>query len=483
MTTPARHRRLAFAAGLTLFAVTGVGEARAQGPGAPGGPCSLEFENTPNSRLSISRLPSGKSNTFLGGGVVAHCANQPITLKSDSAEYYGDRDVLYLVGSVHYQEPRATVDSRRMTYFHAEERLLAEGDVVAVLPSGTSMRGPEATYFRPTAGRPQARLIATGRPRMSLVQRDSAGRAQEPVGLVADRVFMDGDSLVYAGGTVEITRSDLDARGDSAFLDSGREFARLMKTPSIVGKGQRVFRLSGSRIDLFSHQRQLQRVLSVQNAKATSEDMTLTSDTLDLRVVANKLDRAVAWGPGRAHVVSTANDIVADSLDVFMPGQQIREVHALRNAFAQSVPDTAKIRTTERDWLRGDTIIARFDSVPSADTTKRPRVREVVATGAARSFYHLASRSGDRNRPAINYVRGREITVAFRDQAVNTVTVYDKAAGLYLEPSDSTAARATPGVAADSARAGNRPAGARPATTSPARRGVRRPTRIPPTSP
>jgi lipopolysaccharide export system protein LptA len=463
-----------------LAIVASAGRAGAQTPGGPSGPCALEFENTPNSRLTISRLPSGKSNTFLGGGVVAHCANQPITLRSDSAEYYGERDVLYLVGSVHYQEPRATVDSRRMTYFHLEERLLAEGDVVAVLPSGTSMKGPQATYYRPTAGRPQARLYATGRPHMSLVQRDSSGRAQEPVGLVADRVFMDADSLVYAGGKVEITRSDIDARGDSAFLDSGKEFARLMRSPSIVGKQQRTFRLSGERIDLWSRQRQLERVLSVANARASSEDMTLTSDTLDMRVADNRLQRAVAWGKGRARVVSASNDIIADSLDVVMPGQQLREVHALRNAYAQSVPDTTKIRTSERDWLRGDTIIARFDSLPAADTSKRPKVREVVATGAARSFYHMASRTGDASRPAINYVRGREITVAFRDQAVSTVTVLDKAVGMYLEPSDSTKT-ALPAAGATPAGRG------RGTTTAPARPTTRRPaglpTRIPGTRP
>ena len=470
--------RGSLAVAVVLALCAGASGLRAQGPGAPGGPCDLEFENTPNSRLSITRLPSGKSNTFLGGGVVAHCANQAITLRSDSAEYYGERDVLYLIGSVHYQEPRATVDSRRMTYFHQEERLLAEGDVVAVLPSGTSMKGPTAIYYRPTAGRPQAKLLATGRPHMSLAQTDSSGRAQEPVGLVADHVFMDADSLVYAGGKVEITRSDIDARGDSAFMDSGKEFARLMRSPSIVGKQQRTFRLSGSRIDLWSRQRQLERVLSVGGARATSEDMTLTSDTLDMRVTANRLERAVAWGPGRAHVVSSANDIIADSLDVLMPGQQLREVHALRDAFAQSVPDTTKIRTSEKDWLRGDTIIALFDTVPSADTTKRPQIRQVVATGAARSFYHMASRQGNRDRPAINYVRGREITVAFLDQAVHTVTVMDKAAGMFLEPSYTTKA-AVPAAAAAP--------GAQPATTP--RRGIRtpasrgRPPRTPATSP
>jgi len=369
---------------------------------------------------------------------------------------------------VHYAEPRVTVNSRRMSYFRLEERLIAEGDVDAVLPTGTSMRGPIAEYYKQTPSRPRTRMVATGRPRISLAQRDSSGRVGEPVLLVAERVVLDGDSLVYASGRVEITRTDVEAAGDSAFMDSGREFARLMRSPSIVGRTDRPYRLSGSVIDLHSRQRVLQRVVSAGKASAVSEDqgMTLTSDTIDLRVVQNRLDRAFAWGPSRAHVVSPGNDIRSDSLDVIMPGQKVREVRAVRKAYAQTQPDTTRIRTSERDWLRGDTIVARFDSVAATDTSRRPRVREVVATGAASSFYHIASKNGDPTRPAINYVRGGAITVAMRNQAVQTVTVVDSATGVYIEPVADTSSRRAPGAAGASPatpRSGAAPA-ARPAT-------------------
>jgi hypothetical protein len=86
----------------------------------------------------------------------------------------------------------------------------------------------------------------------------------------------------------------------------------------------------------------------------------------------------------------------------------------------------------------------------------------------------MASRAGDPKRPAINYVRGREITVAFRDQAVNTVTVLEKAVGMYLEPSDSAQAAAAARAAAAGAAA---PGGARPAAGAPTRGGLRTPAR------
>ena len=451
-------------------------DARAQG--APQ-QCDLVFTNTPETRVTLVKQVSGQYNTFSGGGVVAHCQNQDVTLKADSAEYYSDLATVLLIGNVHYTETRAKVDSRRMTYYQNEQRLLAEGDVDAVLPSGSTMTGPRAEYFRAIPNvRPRTLLNATGRPHISLVQTDSTGKPAEPVKVVATTVKMDGDSLVYASGEVEIDRVDISARSDSAFLDGSREFARLMRAPIVRGKGTRPFTLQGSVIDVYSKQKQLQRVVAAQKAVAVSDSLRLTSDSIDLRVTANRLDRAFAWGKSRAHAVTPDRDILADSIDVFMPAQRVREVRAVRGAYAQSAPDTAKIRSGERDWLRGDTIVALFDSVPTADTTKRPRVREVVASGAAQSFYHMASRAGDPKRPAINYVRGREITVAFQDQAVNTVTVLDKAAGLYLEPSDSTrAAVAGPGAAQPTAGTPTRGT-----TRTPARRGrVPRPPTTPPT--
>src|SRR5688572_5380596 len=152
------------------------------------------------------------------------------------------------------------------------------------------------------------------------------------------------------------------------------------------------------------------------------------------------MDRVYAWGRSRARAVSPEYDIVADSLDVRMPGQRVREVFAVRDAFAQSTPDSTRMRSTEKDWLRGDTIITRFDTVAAAgDTARRPRIRDLVARGSARSYYQVASREGRSAPPAINYVRGRVIAVTFQDQEVEQVTITDQAAGIYLEAPQAAA--------------------------------------------
>ena len=116
---------------------------------------------------------------------------------------------------------------------------------------------------------------------------------------------------------------------DSAFIDQPRETMRLMRNPVIHGKKEKPYTLSGDLIDLFSTNKKLHRVLSQSNAKAVSDSMTLTSDTLDLRVVNDVLEHAYAWGrKTRAHVVSPSQNMLADSLDVSMPGQRVQRVRA-----------------------------------------------------------------------------------------------------------------------------------------------------------
>jgi hypothetical protein len=397
--------------------------------------CLFIFSNPAGSPLSMVRQPSGTFNWYLGRRPTGRCQEQQITVVADSVEYYGDARLLYLIGNVDYREPRLTLRSRRLTYWLNDEHLRAEGNVDATLPSGTKLTGQEADYYRPAPGiRTASRMIAPRRPTILLVETDSTGRRSEPTTLIANTVIMDNDSLVYASGRVVITRTDVIARGDSAFMDGGREYARLMKTPQIDGKGDDPFTLTGTLVELYGSQRMLSRVVSSGKARAVSRDVTLTADTLDLRLTDRKMDRVHAWGRSRARAVSPEYDIVADSLDVRMPGQRVREVVAVREAFAQSTPDSTRVRSTEKDWLRGDTIIARFDTAPAPrDTARRPRIRDLVAHGNARSFYQVATREGRAAPPAINYVRGRVITVTFEEQEVSQVNITDQAAGVYLE--------------------------------------------------
>jgi lipopolysaccharide export system protein LptA len=412
----------------------------AQEPAAPTGQCQLDVAARDTSNpggLTRTTQPSGMVNLYAGGGVIARCPAQNMTLTADSGEYYGDRRLLHLIGNVHYVEPRLTLDSRLANYFMAEERLEAQGDVHALLPSGTTMDGPRMDYYRVAPGiRDQTSMIATGRPTIKVVQLDSTGKPGEPVTIIANTVTMRGDSTVFASGKVEITRPDVLAKGDSASLDSRSEFARLMRGPSITARGDRPFVLTGTVIDLYGKTRMVDRVISRGNAKSVSNDATLTADTLDFRMNDGRLQRVYGWGESRSRAANPAYDIVADSLDVRMPEQRLREVHAVGDAYAQSVPDTTRLHTTDHDWLRGDTIFAYFDSSTAVvnDSASQPGIETLVAVGHARSYYQIAPRDTAAIGPAINYVRGDRIDVAFANRAVDSVTIIGQATGVYADP-------------------------------------------------
>ena len=433
-----RLRRIA-AATLSSFALVcgAVASARAQQVQAK--QCLLQYESSSgNTRTNAIKLPSERYNVFQGGGVTYHCEGQGNTLIADSAEYYGDNALLYMIGNVHYTENRAKVDSDRMTYFQLEDRLNAEGNVNVRTPSGTTIKGPVIDYYRATTARPLARTIASQRPHMSIIQKPAATdkKPGEPTEVDANTIVAEGDNLVYASGNVQIGTPDLIAKSDSAFLDGTREFARLMRTPSVESRKGRPFTLTGGIIDLYSKNKLLERVVATPTGHVLSQDLELLADSVDLRVKNNQLQEVMAWGSkSRAKALSPDREITADSIDALMPAQRLREVRAIGKAYANSAPDTAHIVSEARDWMRGDSVIAEFDSAAAGDTTSRPKPKRILANGNASSYYQMAT-SGVKTKtiPNVNYVRGRIITVLFEDKAVSKVDVTDKASGVYLEP-------------------------------------------------
>lgn len=391
------------------------------------------------------RGPQGRDTTWMGGGVDAKCEGTDQRVLSDSAEHYSEKKLLLLIGHVHYTEARLKLDADRLTYYLGDERLVAEGNVVGVTNTGTRFTGPHADYLRPAVGiRTKSHLVAEPRSNIWVSPQDAGKGSKDSVNIQADRIIMDNDSLIYAKGVVVIERPDLLSTSDSAFVDKYTEFARLTLTPKVVGRGDRHFTLDGDIIDIYSRQHEVERVKSRGHALATSDDINLKSDTIDLRLSGQKLQRAYAWGPSRAHAHSKDQDITADSIDVLMPDQVLRTMRSVGRAVAESQPDSLKIASKKLDRLEGNTIIAEFDSLTAADTTKQPAIHEITALGTpimrAKSYYQIA-RGGEpvTTRPNVNYVLGDTINVAFRKRQVYEVHVWGHGEGFYDELAADTA--------------------------------------------
>lgn len=418
--------------------------------------CVLDFTNTLETRAIYQRLPDSTSLTFIGGGVVANCQGEKNQIRADSAEQFQASGVLNLIGNVVYEEPnKIRIESQHATYFTKEQRLLADGNVVATqLSSGSQFRGISIDYLRSIPGtRPNSRLFAPNRPTVRLLEKDSLGKAAPPILVTGDNMVDEADSLLYVWGNVQVVRNALVGESDSASFNKQSELARMIRNARVTNREKdEPFRLSGDTVDMFSKNRKLERVVALHNGNASNNDVVMQSERLDLFFNEQKLDKAYASGEGRSKATTSTQFLEADSLYIRMPDQRVREVKAIGDAIATGKPDTLKIKSNDRDVLRGDTVSAWFDSTQTPnDTTQRARMREVHAIGNASSFFQIPNKLGPTAPASLNYVRGKIIHVVFDSGQVRDVTVDSAASGLYLEPvpdslKDSTKAKVAPAV-------------------------------------
>ncbi len=402
--------------------------------------CVLDFTQSPaESRLTYRSFNPQTNATYIGGGFVGFCQGENNRLSADSAEQYTGADVINLFGNVVYEEPgKIRINAVRATYFTREQRLFADGGIVATqLESGSTFTGPSIDYFRPIPGvRPSSKLLAPGRPTARLIEKDSTGKPTVPIVITANTMQDEGDSLLYAWGAVSITRNSITSTSDSASYDRTGEKMRLIRQAQVTNDdGKKSFKLVGDTIELYSRERVIERVVSLHDANATNEDFNMKAEKIDMRLVDQKLNRAYAFGKGRATATTTQQELIADSIEIFLPDQRVREVRAVGTAITTGVPDTLKIKSPDRDVLRGDTVIATFDSVTvPADTAQQAKIRKIEAQGNASSLFQIASKQGPQFPPAINYLRASTIVVSFDTGRVRNVVADSSATGRYLEP-------------------------------------------------
>ncbi|HEX5385401.1 MAG TPA: hypothetical protein VFW66_01745 [Gemmatimonadales bacterium] len=415
----------------------------ARGAAAQGTPaadrCTLQIDNVDRQGIAVE-TPQG-TNYFAGGNVRLRCRNSAITMRSDSVASYAG-NVVEFIGDVRYRDSTLTMDADRGTYYRAAERWEARGHVKTQnLKTGSTLEGPSLDYYRTVQGvRDTTQLYAVSRPRIAYAAKDSAGAPAEPYIIVADRVRIKGDDQVWGGGKVTIDRSDFAARGDSLRLDTGKgsDGTLLGERPELHGLGADTFDLSGRRIDFKLKDRELTFVLAQHDSKAVNKDWTLVADTIALDVDHRKLERTRAWGDSlRPVATSPDHEIRADSLALDTPGQQLEEARAFRRAWLGGAVDSA---TKERDWLAGDTVVARFAPHDSAGQ-ERTVLTRLVARDSARSYRVERDPKKPAERPSVSYARADEIVITLKPDGsdrADLVELHGHVHGAELEPSNDT---------------------------------------------
>jgi hypothetical protein len=347
---------------------------------------------------------------------------------SDSVAHYVRLGRADFTGSVWFRDSTVELTAQRASYFEADDRVEAYGNVVLRnRETGSELTGPNMTYWRPLPGvRDAAELYATRRPLVEYLP--TGNNTQEPYLIRAAQVRLRGDNQAWAGGAVTIDRSDFSAQADSTVLDIGTGEGLLIGHAAAAGTDSASYDLRGRRIAFRLVDDQLNWVQAQGLADATSSEWRIVGDTIEFNVADDMIQSGMVWGDStRPRAMSAKYTVNADSLAIDSPAQILTEVRGFGSARATAKADSLD---GEADWMAGDTLIVRFDSTVTGSRT----ISELVAAGNARAFYRIFDEEDSTATPALNYSRGERIVALFEDETVFKVDVVGAADGVYLAP-------------------------------------------------
>lgn len=457
-------------------------------------PGTCELVDSRNARLE-GKEPNAIG--YISGPLLVTCSAGE-RLRADSAVIYQAQSEVQLFGRVDYQDPARSLTSDNATYNSRSGRLYATGNVVFTdRVRGSTLRGPDLEYFRAMEGRPEAQTIAIQRPHLTLVPRTEPGRPRrDPLEVDADRITTIGERHMAAEGNVVIRGKDLDSSGNQATYDATLERLELRQNARVRNPR---FDLSGEIIESDLREGRIDRVLAQNDARLTSERLSVRGPQIRLFFADDLLQRLTSSGPVQAggagpRPIASAKGfrLQADSLDALLPAQELRQVIAVGTARGEAWDTVAAPRAAaggnatstaadslppsgigEHDLILADTIIgyfARPDSAAprpaGADTSAADtELERMLATGNAKSLYRVREEGAAATAPSISYLTGRQIDLNFAAGEVSSAFVRGLERGLYLDPAAAGAdtARAPRGGAAAS------PAGRAPAERAPSR--------------
>jgi lipopolysaccharide export system protein LptA len=443
-----------------------------------------QYEQGPTGRAEQTQI-GGELLIILHDPFSVNCADGT-HLRANSGRINRTRGEHTLVGDVFFRDADNSLTADEATYTTGNARLWARGDVVLTdLAEGSTLRGPEIEYFRATDQRPEAQIVATQRPQLTLPARGPDDRPGEPIELVADRLTIVGEDDLSAFGSVVITRSDLHATGGEARFAQGTESFELRHDARVRSDGQE---LAGEVIQARMNEGLLEHVHARNDASLTGDDLRMTAPDIQLFLEEEVLERVVARtavdeAGGRALAIARDFRIEADSIDAVFRDERIDNVVAIGSARGETIPAEANgagddevaiteplddetapdeqvarddvveaaepegvadraPAITERDWIRGDTIIGYFQPVASAgdeadeDEAAEVELHRLIARGSAQSLYRLWNQpegEAGRGRPNINFLVGEEIELDFTDGELAVANVVGLHRGIYLD--------------------------------------------------
>ncbi|HEX7090225.1 MAG TPA: hypothetical protein VF192_08815 [Longimicrobiales bacterium] len=448
-------------------------------------------------------ITSGNTEIWFISGPAEFACTDSTVVRADSAVLTRETS-LELIGRVFYADAERTLEADRAVYYMEAARLVAQDNVVLtdLRQHGSVIRGPRLTYERAGPQRPEARTIVTGRPHATLYPRDAGeaapgDSAEQPFDVDADWMEIQGEGRFSATGSVEIARGETRSGAHAATFDPAADLLVLTGEAWIR---QEDLRLEGQSVEVRLEGEQLRGIIARQDAHLEGRDLNVDASTVRLEFAEGALQRliAVATPPadasaadtsaasaGRARAVAVARELrlVADSIDALAPGQELRQLVAVGEAFAQRQLDSLSTGLPElvaTDWVSGDTVHAYFTAAePRPDSGAAvaalppdrsaqhaagrdsaeivlERLVVVGPGGRAQALYRVSRERDEPGPPAINYTVADRIILILSEGEIKEAEATGEVRGRYLEP-----VRGSVGRAAGPASGGRQPPAAR----------------------
>ena len=413
---------------------------------------SCAIDQVPGRRAPDAvRTASGE--VYVSGRALYRCPNN-VRFLADSAVSVFSRRIL--IGNVNFEDAEKTVLASRLEYDERQGLIVAQGDVTVVdKKTGNRLRAPQGvTYNRVSRTTPEATInVYSGRPHITIFRGEGANRDTTDVD--ADRMQIIGERLFHGTGNVIIKRGALQATGGEAKLMQNGEQIALWRTAHIKGDN---YELRADSIYGETESDEFRDLRAFRTANLTTDDIRVNSGWLRIMLDSGVVNRLIAVGginPAgaenlrQANVLATDFNLIADSIDALAPNQKIEQVTAVGNAMGARMPDSLDRKLpdmVQRDWLRGDTVIANFTEAPDSvkqrrtaqnDTAFDRVLEKLVAAGSSKpatALYRMREKTDTTNTPQINYIAAKRIVAVFKDGAVHDVDAQDQIKGVYLQP-------------------------------------------------
>lgn len=432
---------------------------------------SCTLVDDPNRTVNVTNRGTPFESWFITDAVFDCDGGRHIVAQTATYSVAGGQ--ITLNGAVRVDDPEQTLTSEFAQYFTETRQLHARTNVVLrETGTGSVISSELLDVYQETPERDGLVIATGGSPRAVLFQpADSAApaapdaAARDSTILTAREIRIMGEESFRGTGNAVLRRDSLTARGNAIEYSQENRRLDVMGDADVELPDQEL--LGDTIIAIIDEQDQIESVLAKHDAELQAEDLNVTAPAIRLLFENGGVTRLVAllWEPApgtasiaRPHVESETFVLDADSIDVLAPHQQITEAVAIGNARGERIlPDSLSALLPEAspevtallssDWMRGDTVRARFAPNPLAqtDSTADATVMEQLSAhgNQAQSMYSVRDENDAAAKLSFNYLVSSYIEVNFADGEVSTVSAAGDAKGVYLQPAEAARAAQT----------------------------------------